>query len=164
MAIGVVAVALGLVLHLVWLALVGAVVIVVGAAQWFYRRRGAGLPAVTAIAVEGLVKRYGGFTAVEDVGFEVAQGQVTALLGPNGAGKTTDDRDPRGIPGSDRGIVRVLGVDPRTGGRAWRARIGLVPAEHEPGRPAHGDTEALSLFGALTPTRFMSPRCSTSST
>lgn len=43
LAIGVVAVALGLVLHLVWLALVGAVVIVVGAAQWFYRRRGAGL-------------------------------------------------------------------------------------------------------------------------
>ena len=44
---------------------------------------------MSAIVVEDLVKRYGGFTAVEDVSFTAAAGEVTALLGPNGAGKTT---------------------------------------------------------------------------
>ena len=44
---------------------------------------------MSAIEVEGLVKRYGGFTAVAGVSFTAARGQVTALLGPNGAGKTT---------------------------------------------------------------------------
>lgn len=43
---------------------------------------------MTAIEVEHLVKRFGGFTAVEDVSFTVPAGQVTAVLGPNGAGKT----------------------------------------------------------------------------
>jgi ABC-type sugar transport system ATPase subunit len=44
---------------------------------------------MSAIVVEDLVKRYDGFTAVEDVSFTAAAGEVTALLGPNGAGKTT---------------------------------------------------------------------------
>jgi ABC-2 type transport system ATP-binding protein len=44
---------------------------------------------MTAIVGENLLKRYGRFTAVDDVSFEVAAGQVVALLGLNGAGKTT---------------------------------------------------------------------------
>jgi ABC-2 type transport system ATP-binding protein len=44
---------------------------------------------MSAIIVKDLFKRYGRFTAVQDVSFEVAAGQVTALLGPNGAGQTT---------------------------------------------------------------------------
>ncbi len=103
---------------------------------------------MTAIAVEGLVKRYGGFTAVEDVSFEVAQGQVTALLGPNGAGKTTTIEILEGFQAPTAGIVRVLGVDPRTGGRAWRARIGLVLQSTSLDAQLTV-TEALSLFGAL---------------
>ncbi len=43
---------------------------------------------MTAIEVEHLAKRFGGFTAVEDVSFTVPAGQVAAVLGPNGAGKT----------------------------------------------------------------------------
>jgi len=81
---------------------------------------------VNAIIVKDLVKRYGGFTAVQDVSFEVAAGQVTAVLGPNGAGKTTTIEILEGFQAPTAGTVQVLGANPRTAGRAWRARIGLV--------------------------------------
>ncbi len=81
---------------------------------------------MTAITVEHLVKRFGGLTAVRDVSFDAPEGQVTALLGPNGAGKTTTIEILEGFTAPSSGTVRVLGADPRRGGRAWRARIGLV--------------------------------------
>jgi len=81
---------------------------------------------LTAIAVEHLVKRYGGFTAVEDVSFDVPPGELVALLGPNGAGKTTIIEILEGFLAPSGGLVRVLGEDPRRGSRAWRARVGLV--------------------------------------
>jgi ABC-2 type transport system ATP-binding protein len=81
---------------------------------------------VTVIEVEHLVKRFGGFTAVDDVSFGVPAGQVAAVLGPNGAGKTTTIEILEGFLAPSGGTVRVLGADPRHGGRAWRARIGLV--------------------------------------
>jgi ABC-2 type transport system ATP-binding protein len=81
---------------------------------------------VNAIVVENVVKSYGDFTAVAGVSFEVAAGRVTALLGPNGAGKTTTIEMLEGFSVPTGGSVRVLGTDPRKGGRAWRARIGLV--------------------------------------
>jgi ABC-2 type transport system ATP-binding protein len=80
----------------------------------------------TAIEVNGLVKRFDSFTAVNGVSFEIATGQVTALLGPNGAGKTTTIEILEGFQSPTAGTVRVLGADPRKGGAAWRARIGLV--------------------------------------
>ncbi len=84
---------------------------------------------MTAIEVRHLVKRFGGCTAVDDVSFDVPAGQVTAVLGPNGAGKTTTIEILEGFFAPSDGTVRVLGCDPRRGGRAgraWRARIGLV--------------------------------------
>jgi ABC-2 type transport system ATP-binding protein len=82
--------------------------------------------AVSAILVQNLVKRFGGFTAVHGISFEVEAGQVTALLGPNGAGKTTTIEILEGFEAPSAGTVRVLGTEPRNGGRAWKARIGLV--------------------------------------
>jgi ABC-2 type transport system ATP-binding protein len=79
-----------------------------------------------AIEVTSLVKRFGPFTAVNDVSFEIASGQVTALLGPNGAGKTTTIEILEGFQSPTAGTVRVLGANPRKGGIAWRGRIGLV--------------------------------------
>ena len=82
---------------------------------------------MSAIVVEDLVKRYGGFTAVEDVSFTAAAGEVIALLGPNGAGKTTTIEILEGFQAPTAGAVRVLGTDPRAGGRAgqsWRAGSG----------------------------------------
>ena len=86
---------------------------------------------MSAIEVSGLVKRFGGYTAVDGVGFEAPSGQVTALLGPNGAGKTTTIEILEGFQAPTSGTVRVLGTDPlisktRSGGRAWRSKIGLV--------------------------------------
>jgi ABC-2 type transport system ATP-binding protein len=108
---------------------------------------------MTAVTVEHLVKRYGGLTAVQDVSFSVARGQVTALLGPNGAGKTTIIEVLAGLLAASGGTVRVLGADPRPGGRqgrGWRARIGLVlqTASLDPQLTVG---EALRLFAGLYP-------------
>jgi ABC-2 type transport system ATP-binding protein len=105
---------------------------------------------LTAIAVAGLVKRFGDFTAVDGVGFEVAERQVTALLGPNGAGKTTTIEILEGFLAPTAGTVRVLGADPRRGDRAWRARIGLVLQSTSLDAQLTV-AEALRLFGGLYP-------------
>jgi ABC-2 type transport system ATP-binding protein len=108
---------------------------------------------MSAIEVEGLVKRYGGFTAVAGVSFTAAPGQVTALLGPNGAGKTTTIEILEGFQRPTGGTVRVLGTDPRAGGRAgraWRARIGLVLQSTSLDAQLTV-TEALTVFGGLYP-------------
>ena len=105
---------------------------------------------MTAISVSGLVKRFGSFTAVSDVSFEVPEGQVTALLGPNGAGKTTTIEILEGFAEPTTGTVRVLGADPRKGGRAWRSRIGLVLQSTSLDAQLTV-SEALKLFGGLYP-------------
>jgi ABC-2 type transport system ATP-binding protein len=105
---------------------------------------------MNAITVEHLVKRFGALTAVDDVSFDVPQGQVTALLGPNGAGKTTTIEILEGFTTPSEGTVRVLGAVPRRGGRAWRARIGLVLQSTS----LDGQltvAEALRLFAGLYP-------------
>jgi ABC-2 type transport system ATP-binding protein len=81
---------------------------------------------MTAIEVRGLRKAYGGREAVAGVDLSVASGEVFALLGPNGAGKTTTVEILEGHRKRDSGEVRVLGADPGTAGRQWRARIGIV--------------------------------------
>jgi ABC-2 type transport system ATP-binding protein len=81
---------------------------------------------MSAVVVEHLTKRYGALAAVDDVSFEVPDGQLLAVLGPNGAGKTTTLEMLEGFIVPTGGTVRVLGADPRCGGRAWRARVGLV--------------------------------------
>jgi ABC-2 type transport system ATP-binding protein len=81
---------------------------------------------MTAVMVEQLTKRYGELAAVDDVSFEVPDGQLLAVLGPNGAGKTTTLEMLEGFIVPTSGTVRVLGADPHRGSRAWRAHIGLV--------------------------------------
>ena len=79
-----------------------------------------------AVVVDGLTKRYGGRTVLDGVSLEVAAGELVALLGPNGAGKTTTVEIVEGYRRADGGRIRVLGVDPARGGRALRARVGLM--------------------------------------
>ncbi len=81
---------------------------------------------MNSISVRGLTKRYGSLVAVNDISFEVEQGECLALLGPNGAGKTTTTEVLEGFRHADSGEVRVLGVDPRHGGLDWKARLGIV--------------------------------------
>jgi ABC-2 type transport system ATP-binding protein len=66
------------------------------------------------IQVEGLVKRYGDFTAVRGIHFEVLQGEIFGLLGPNGAGKTTTMEMIEGLRRPDGGVARVAGFDTQT--------------------------------------------------
>lgn len=65
----------------------------------------------TALAVEGLTLRFGGVTALDDVGFAVAPATVHALIGPNGAGKSTCFNVISGVYRADSGTVRLNGRD-----------------------------------------------------
>jgi ABC-2 type transport system ATP-binding protein len=78
------------------------------------------------IDVRGLRKVYGSHAAVDGIDLVVRQGEIFALLGPNGAGKTTTVEILEGHRERTAGDVRVLGVDPAHGDRAWRSRIGVV--------------------------------------
>ncbi|HSK52422.1 MAG TPA: ABC transporter ATP-binding protein [Clostridia bacterium] len=84
------------------------------------------MSAAPAIAVEGLVRRYGERAVVDGVSFAVTPGELVALLGPNGAGTPTTVETVEGYQTADAGTVRVLGTDPARGGRDLRARIGLM--------------------------------------
>jgi ABC-2 type transport system ATP-binding protein len=64
-----------------------------------------------AVAVERLTRRFGAFTAVDDVSFEVARGEVFGFLGPNGAGKTTTIKVLTGLLQPTSGRVTVAGFD-----------------------------------------------------
>ena len=79
-----------------------------------------------AIEVAGLTKRFGDFTAVDSVSFEVAAGEVFGLLGPNGAGKSTTIRMLCGILAPSEGEGRVGGRDVIREPEAVRARIGYM--------------------------------------
>ena len=65
------------------------------------------------IEVRGLHKEYGTTIAVDDVSFDVAEGEIFGILGPNGAGKTTTVECVEGLRVPERGSVRVLGMDPQ---------------------------------------------------
>jgi ABC-2 type transport system ATP-binding protein len=65
------------------------------------------------VKVEGLRKTYGTTVAVDEVSFEMHQGEIFGMVGPNGAGKTTTIECLEGLRKPDRGQVTVLGVDPQ---------------------------------------------------
>src|SRR6201992_4247722 len=79
-----------------------------------------------ALKRDGVTKRYGGFTAVRDLSFQVKPGAILGFLGPNGAGKTTTIRMILGLVSPTVGKLQVLG---ETDGRAVRRRVGFLPEE-----------------------------------
>jgi ABC-2 type transport system ATP-binding protein len=82
-----------------------------------------------AVRLRGATKRYGSFTALDDVSLDIARGEVFALLGPNGAGKTTLISLVAGISLPTEGTVQVLGHDVVSDYRVTRRAVGLVPQE-----------------------------------
>ncbi len=78
------------------------------------------------VRVRDLRKNYGQLTALDGVSFDIERGETFALLGPNGAGKSTTIEILEGYRDRSSGEASVLGVDPSTGGTAWRARLGIV--------------------------------------
>ena len=78
------------------------------------------------IVVQNLSKRFGDFTAVDRVSFDVKRGEVYGWLGPNGAGKTTTIRMLLGLLKPSGGQARVLGYDPATQAKAMQAHVGYM--------------------------------------
>ena len=78
------------------------------------------------VSVTDLRKRYGSFSALDGVTFDIQQGETFALLGPNGAGKSTTIEILEGYRDRSSGDATVLGTDPGTGGLDWKARLGIV--------------------------------------
>jgi lipooligosaccharide transport system ATP-binding protein len=81
------------------------------------------------IRARGLTKRFGDFTAVDAIDFDVAQGESFGFLGPNGAGKTSTMRMIGCVSPLTAGTLRVIGLDPMTDGPRIRARLGVVPQQ-----------------------------------
>jgi len=78
-----------------------------------------------ALDVAGLVVRFGGVTAVDDVTLHVPAGRITGLIGPNGAGKTTTFNACTGLLRPTRGQVTLGGVDITASAPQHRAQLGL---------------------------------------
>src|SRR5688500_6928912 len=77
------------------------------------------------IRVSGVRKTYGKIVAVDDVSFEVRDGEIFGLIGPNGAGKTTTMECVEGLRTPDRGRISVLGLDPIRDLYTLRNRMGV---------------------------------------
>jgi ABC-2 type transport system ATP-binding protein len=82
-----------------------------------------------AVEIVHLVKRFGKFTAVDDLSLRVEPGEIFGLLGPNGSGKTTTVNMVSGLSSPTSGQVRVMGYDLRTQTRQVRQVLGTVHQE-----------------------------------
>jgi ABC-2 type transport system ATP-binding protein len=85
------------------------------------------------INIQGLTKRFGSFTAVDNVSFSVARGEVLGFLGPNGAGKSTTMKMLAGFLPPTAGTARICGHDVQEDGVAARRVLGFLPE----GAPAY---------------------------
>jgi len=81
------------------------------------------------ISARGLTKKYGDFTAVDAIDFDVAKGESFGLLGPNGAGKSTTMRIIAATSQRTSGTISILGRDPEEHGPQIRAHLGVVPQQ-----------------------------------
>jgi ABC-2 type transport system ATP-binding protein len=77
------------------------------------------------VKVEGLRKTYGKTVAVDNISFEVYEGEIFGMVGPNGAGKTTTIECIEGLRQPDKGNIGVLGLNPKRDEYALRERIGV---------------------------------------
>jgi ABC-2 type transport system ATP-binding protein len=95
-----------------------------------------------AIDTTALTRRFGDFTAVQDVNLSVAAGQFFGFLGPNGAGKSTTIKMLTGLLAPTSGSIRILGKDLTANSAELKRQIGVVP-------------EGMALFGRLTATEYL---------
>src|ERR1700752_5133795 len=81
------------------------------------------------IRARHLTKRFGAFTAVDEIDFVVERGETFGFLGPNGAGKTSTMRMISAVSPVTSGTLRVLGHDPGEDGAEIKSRMGVVPQQ-----------------------------------
>ena len=101
------------------------------------------------LTLSDITKSFAGRTAVDQVSFEVAAGEVVGFLGPNGAGKTTTMRIIAGITEPDSGTITCGGHDMWTHRIEAQSLIGYLPE----GAPLYGEMTALSYLGFMCETR-----------
>lgn len=102
----------------------------------------------TILEVSGITKRFDDLVAVDDVSFEIGEGETFGLLGPNGAGKTTSISMVAGLLEADGGSVQVGGQPITTSSVAAKGKIGLVPQDLAI-YPDLTAAENLTFFGRL---------------
>ena len=100
------------------------------------------------VQVSAVRKTYGRTVAVDDVSFDVDQGEIFGLIGPNGAGKTTTMECVEGLRVPDRGAISVLGLDPARQVYALQDRIGIQLQEAQLQKRVKV-REAVGLWAAL---------------
>ena len=96
------------------------------------------------IEIQGLTKRFGAFTAVDNVSFQVNRGEVLGFLGPNGAGKSTTMRMLAGFVTPTAGRARICGHNVQTDSVAARRCLGFLP-EGAPNYPEMSVTAFLTF-------------------
>jgi len=100
------------------------------------------------VAVQHLVKRYGGFAAVNDVSLSIREGEIFGIIGPNGAGKTTTVECISGLRTPDSGSISVYGLSPQKDRDKMREFVGVQLQETAlPPRLKVG--EAVKLFASF---------------
>src|SRR5882672_9476173 len=116
-------------------------------------------PIPPAIEVSHLVKTYAGVTAVSDISFTVARGEIIGFLGPNGAGKSTTMRILTGYLPATSGQVRICGTSVASDSDEVKRRIGYMP-ENNPLPEEMRVSEYLYFRGRLkeVPRRKLGPR------
>ena len=80
------------------------------------------------ISCHNLTRRFGDFTAVDNLSFEIPQGAICAFMGPNGAGKSTTVNMLTGLLAPSSGDATVAGLSILSGGMELKKRIGVLPA------------------------------------
>jgi ABC-2 type transport system ATP-binding protein len=102
-----------------------------------------GIARVTAlIEIESLTKRFGAFTAVDNVSFTVSRGEVLGFLGPNGAGKSTTMKMLAGFVTPNAGTARISGFDVQNAPVAARRALGYLPE----GAPTYPEMTVLGFL------------------
>ena len=102
------------------------------------------------VQVKNLRKTYAATIAVDEVSFEVKEGEIFGMVGPNGAGKTTTIECLEGLRKPDQGTIRVLGVDPQRQGHTLREHAGMqLQQSNLPDRMKVW--EALDLYASFYP-------------
>ena len=104
------------------------------------------------LQIEGLTKKFGAFTAVDNISFSVDRGEVLGFLGPNGAGKTTAMRMVTGFLPPTSGKITVDGFDVSRQPIEVKRRIGYLPE----GAPLYEDMTPLELLSYISDVRKIS--------
>ena len=102
------------------------------------------------IHIANIRKTYGSTVAVDDVSFDVQQGEIFGLIGPNGAGKTTTMECVEGLRAPDRGTISVLSLNPVRDARTLQHRVG-VQLQQAQLQKRIKVWEAVDLWAALYP-------------